>query len=128
MPGLNKILWRGWLLLQVAFVLAVVGVIWKALPEHLMAREAEKSAPVMEALRWQVAWILCLLGLILGGLGVFVWVIARRARRPDPTLVFLEELGEEEKNQAGPVDAPEREPWERPSDWWKKGAGGDDSQ
>lgn len=62
--------------------------------------------------------MLGLIVLILGLVGAFVLMLARRTRRPDETLTFIEAL------PAEPPADEQAAPWEASADWWKRADGG----
>ena len=61
--------------------------------------------------------MVALVFLTIGGMATLFFVLWKRSRRPDPTLLFIDSL----RRDAAAADGPP-EPikgWEKPADWWK---------
>jgi hypothetical protein len=68
---------------------------------------------------------LVMLGLVVvvvGLVAAFAISMARRARKPDQTLQFLDELDDGERPVKANGARPAAPPWQKPDDWWTKPA------
>lgn len=73
---------------------------------------------------------LAFLMFMLGFFACWAWLIWRRTTKPPPHIQLIMELDDEEaakykdkdspESSAPAGDQPERAPWEREQDWWKK--------
>jgi hypothetical protein len=81
----------------------------------------------MSAAEGAAATMLAAVVLVVALVGFSAWILARRSRRPDPTLQFLEHLDRSRKPSPPPPTRERTRPsesahpsWEKPDDWWKK--------
>ncbi|MES2596015.1 MAG: hypothetical protein V4662_11795 [Verrucomicrobiota bacterium] len=73
---------------------------------------------------------LAFLMFMLGFFACWAWLIWRRTTKPPPHIQLIMELDDQEEAErklesppesaAPPSGEPERAPWEREQDWWKK--------
>ena len=87
------------------------------------------AGPHTVAMDWFVLINLAFLMFMLGFFACWAWLIWRRTTKPPPHVQLIMELEEEEAarqeerlsaESATPTGEPERAPWEREQDWWKK--------
>jgi hypothetical protein len=61
-----------------------------------------------------------LIVLVIGLVVAFAILMARRSRKPDDTLKFLDELEEPPSAPTPPASNAPAKPWEKPADWWSQ--------
>lgn len=100
-----------------------------AFPVYVQQPGSGMSGSSTVAMDWFVLINLAFLMFMLGFFACWAWLIWRRTTRPPPHIQLIMELEEEEaarqkeapaSESATPAGEPERAPWEREQDWWKK--------
>lgn len=100
-----------------------------AFPVYVQQPGHGMSSTSTVAMDWFFLINLAFLMFMLGFFACWAWLIWRRTTRPPPHIKLLMELEDEEAvrmdearsgESAAPAGTPERAPWEREQDWWKK--------
>lgn len=95
-----------------------------AFPVYIQRPEAGIAAEHVAGMDWFVMINLAFLLFMLGFFACWAWLIWRRTTKPAPHIQLLIEMEEETSRQEAATadhgNEPERAPWEREQDWWKK--------
>ncbi len=98
-----------------------------AFPVYLQHHETGMAGEHVAGMDWFVMINLAFLFFMLGFFACWAWLIWRRTTKPAPHIQLLMEMEEETSRQEAAAaestshaDVPERAPWEREQDWWKK--------
>jgi hypothetical protein len=85
------------------------------------------TSAVLTPAEGAAATMLAVIAVVAALVGFCAWSVARRSRRPDATLEFLEDLDRARRRRPPPptrertkASEPGMPPWEKPDDWWKK--------
>jgi hypothetical protein len=84
------------------------------------------ASAVLTPAEGAAATMLAVIMVVAALVGFCAWSVARRSRRPDATLEFLEDLDRARRRRPPPTrkrtnaSEPGMPPWEKPADWWKK--------
>ena len=93
------------------------GAVWLAgfgNEKFAIAEDARSNAGDAAAL-----FMLGLVAIVVLMVVVFAITMARRARKPDHTLEFLDDLNGSEPTATPPAAGPNAT-WQKPGDWWNK--------
>ena len=95
-------------------------------PPHGTSTQPNPAADAFAAVN------LALVFMMFIGFGIFAWVLYRRGKAPNPEQDLIEDLHDEEMQErsrrpedkrrvnGSAEDEQQREPWEKPGDWWQK--------
>ncbi|MGI8605453.1 MAG: hypothetical protein ACR2OZ_20965 [Verrucomicrobiales bacterium] len=84
--------------------------------EKFGVSEGVRAGAAQAAALFMIALTVLIIGLVVA----FAVTMARRSRKPDQTLKFLEDLDVDERNPVPPAASRTAQPWERTADWWRK--------
>ncbi len=100
-----------------------------AFPVYLQQPGSGAAGEHVMAMDWFVLINLAFLMFMLGFFACWAWLIWRRTTNPPPHAKLIMELEDEDaasrhdehaSGHAPHAGEPERAPWEREQDWWKK--------